>query len=397
LILLKKWIQWCRSLGIRGWIPGRGKLQSSNEIQSIDSGRIEIMKPIKKTITAAILAVFTHQSLVQASGPGPSEVIASPPAASLYSHLTQGAPGNGDLIRSELRDYKIRVESGVMQPQESIEVMTQALVAKNIGLADIDAYVRTISTEKEYRNFRKTLNSSLRGINPETLTQEQMSEILASTLQSSEVEGLAWSGCAGIGIGAILVVSAVVVGIVALTKTKGETRIRRDFANRKQSRTARYTDRVNEINNKPQFLQGEINRNQGYINQNNQRISVLTGQVSGALQANPNCAADPNCIEKVNAWNQEIQKLMSDNQTYTNRIAALNLELAQWQNPTFVQGQLQLAKTEYDQDMQAIETDEANAIALVPANKALAGKLGIGAGIGAALGTYLIIDGAQGC
>jgi hypothetical protein len=355
------------------------------------------MQKTKKLIAAAILAAFTSQTLTQASGYGPiaTGTAASNPA--IYNQLTRGVEGNGDLIRSELRDYKIRVESGAMKPEASIEVMTQSLVAKNIGLADIDAYVRSIASEKEYRSFKKTLSSALKGVNPESLSQEQMSEILASTLQSSEVEGLAWSGCAGIGVGVILVVAAVVTGIVALTKTRGEMRIRRDFANRKQNRTSQYTDRVNEINNKPQFLQGEINRNQGYINSNNQKISVLTGQVSGALQANPNCAADPNCINTVNGWNQEIQRLMADNQTYTNRIAALNLELAQWQNPTFVQGQLQLAKTEYDQDMSALEMDEANAIALVPANKALAGKLGIGAGVGAALGTYLIIDGAQGC
>lgn len=354
------------------------------------------MKTTKKVIAAAILAAFTSQSITQAAGTVPSANTAATPST-LYSQLTGGAQGNGDLIRAELRDYKIRVESGAMKPQESIEVMTQSLVAKNIGIADIDAYVRAVASEKEYRSFKKTLTISLKGVNPETLTQEQMSEILASTLQSSEVEGLAWSGCAGLAVGAILVVAAVVTGIVALTKTKGEMRIRKDFANRRTNRTSAYTTRVNEINTKVQTIQGDINRYQGYITSNSQQISVLTGQVNGALLANPNCSSDPNCANAVNGWNQQIQQLLKDNQTYTNRINALNLELAQWQNPTYVQGQLQLAKTEYDQDMNALAIEEGNAIALVPANKALAGKLGIGAGVGAALGTYLIIDGSHGC
>jgi len=76
-------------------------------------------------------------------------------------------------------------------------------------------------------------------------------------------------------------------------------------------------------------------------------------------------------------------------------INKLNVEMALYNNPNYVQGQLNLATTDYNNDMNSYNIDEQQDISLIPANKALAKKLGIGAGIGAAIGTYLIIDGAK--
>lgn len=134
------------------------------------------------------------------------------------------------------------------------------------------------------------------------------------------------------------------------------------------------------------------------IHVTNRIRKALNGQINGAMLSNPNCSLDPVCSQNVISWNQEIQKLLADNQTYTNKITALNLELAQWQDPTYVQAQLTLAQNDYNNDMQSYNMEEASDVSMIPENKALAKKLGIGAGIGGAIGIYLIIDGAQdGC
>lgn len=346
------------------------------------------MKANNKAIAAILMLAFTSQTTILAP-----QAIAGEPSVS-YRQLVGTEQGNTDLIRGELKDYKIRVQSGAMTAQESIEAMSASMLEKNIKLSDIDAYVQANTSAKEYKTFKKSLTAALKGVNPEQMNPQQLSEVLASTMQNSNVEGLAWSGCAGLSIGIILVVSAVVVGIVALTKTKGEARIRRTYSEKRSSRTDTYNRKVFEINNKAQTIQLDINKYQGYITSNNQKMATLNGQISGALQSNPNCSSDPVCSQNVINWNLEIQKLLADNQTYTNKINTLNIELAQWQNPVYVQNQLTLAQTEYQQDMQTYEMQEQSDIALIPANKALAKKLGIGAGIGAAIGTYLIIDGA---
>jgi len=77
-------------------------------------------------------------------------------------------------------------------------------------------------------------------------------------MQNSTVEGLSWSGCAGLSIGVILVVTAVVVGIVALTKTKGEARIRRSYSEKRSSRTDTYNQKIFDINNRQQKIQTDI-------------------------------------------------------------------------------------------------------------------------------------------
>jgi peptidoglycan hydrolase CwlO-like protein len=196
----------------------------------------------------------------------------------------------------------------------------------------------------------------------------------------------------------ILLVSAAVVGIVALTKTKGEARIRASYDNQRASRTDTHNRQILDIKNKPQTLQLEIADTQGRITSNNQRISTLNGQINGALSANPNCASDPTCSQRVVGWTQDIQNLMSNNQSLSNRIGQLNLEMAQWQNPEYVQARLTALQNDYQNDMNNLRVSEENDVALIPANKALARKLGIGAGIGAAIGTYLVIDGAkEGC
>lgn len=349
------------------------------------------MKSNKKAIAAVLVMAFTSQSLFIT----PQAIAGTGVPAPTYRQLVGTAQGNADVIRGQLKDYKVRVESGSMSASESIEVMSKSMIEQNISLADIDAYVQATATATEYKNFKKTLTASLKGVDADKVTPAQMSEILATTLQNSNVEGLAWSGCAGVSIGAILLVAAVVVGIVALTKTRGEARIRKLYADRRQNRTETYNKRVFEINNKTQAIQGDIQRYQGYITSNNQTIATNNGKIQGAIASSSDCSANTQCGQNVLAWSQQNSQLQADNQTYTNKISSLNLELAQWQDQSYVQAQLNLAQTDYNNDMSATNQDEANAVALIPANKALAKKLGIGAGIGGAIGIYLIIDGAH--
>jgi len=66
----------------------------------------------------------------------------------------------------------------------------------------------------------------------------------------------------------------------------------------------------------------------------------------------------PFCGQNVLAWNQQNQKLAADNQGYLTAINKLNVEMALYNNPNYVQGQLNLATTDYNNDMNSYNIDE---------------------------------------
>jgi len=54
-------------------------------------------------------------------------------------------------------------------------------------------------------------------------------------------------------------------------------------------------------------------------------------------------------------------------------------------------------EVDFNASIASMNQEEANAVALVPKNQSLGQGMMIGGGIGALLGTYLIVDGANGC
>lgn len=93
----------------------------------------------------------------------------------------------------------------------------------------------------------------------------------------------------------------------------------------------------------------------------------------------------------------EIQSYQNQITSIQNEIALLQVDRNNYSDPVFVANELANLEADYNADMNAYDVDEANQIALVPDNKALAGKLGIGAAVGLASGTYMTVDGSKDC
>ena len=306
-----------------------------------------------------------------------------------YRELVGSTSGKSDSIKDEMKNFKVLVDSGAMQPHDAVTVLAKNLVDKGVGFADIDAYVKERTTRTEYKAFKTSFESAMSGINAQNMTSAELTQAMAQSLSSQNVEGLSWSGCGGMATGIVLLVAAVVVGVVAIVKSQGSARITASYESQKTTRTSQYNSDYANMQNEPQIIQSQMQTNTNTISSNNVQIAVLTGEIATASSSDPNYSAN------IQTWAGQIQSITVDNQNLANSNTSLNLQLAQWNDPTYMQTQLDTLTYNYHSDETTITTEESSAISLVPANQALAKGLGIGAGIGAAIGLYLVIDGAH--
>jgi hypothetical protein len=192
------------------------------------------------------------------------------------------------------------------------------------------------------------------------------------------------------------VIAAVVVGVIAIIKSRSANKIHQIYNDKRANRTDDYNSRVNEDNHKAATIQTDINTNNAHISTNTQLIAEDNAKIYGAT-SNPSCSSDPVCQHNIQMWSADAIKLGNDNQSYVAKINQDNLDLANWNNPVYLQGQLTLLQQNYNQDMTQYNQDEQSDVSMVPQRQALGKQLGIGAAIGGAIGIYFIIDGAQGC
>ncbi len=335
------------------------------------------LRPLKHILCATLICSLLG-SPVYASAPES--------AAVSQSRLT--------LIESALYTFKSDIDFGRMSLASGAQQFADHLYQNGITSAEIQGYVRANSSPKEMESFEAALATSMKGLKGtslETLSEKERAQVLALAIQSTRTEGVSWSGCTGATIGVILIVAAVVVGIVAITKSAGERRIQARFDDSRASRSQQYlADKTNLLNEK-QNLQREIGQAQSSITYNNNQISYYTGVLAGANLNTPEGQATAQNAQA------KLKYFQDQNSILNSRISELNLKLALFDNPQYMNTRLSALEQDYELDMRQFDVDEANAIALVPENQRLARGLGIGAGVGGAIGTYLAIDGFQSC
>lgn len=303
---------------------------------------------------------------------------------------TQGNQPQDRLSKAEILDqalytFKQELKNGA-QHEKSIEVFANKLVETGIGIKDIKTYVRVHSTPEDYAKFETELNAALGSVKVENATSEELNLALRGALASVNPQGLAFTGCAGLAGGIVLGVGAIVVGIVALTKTKGEARIRSQYLNRMNNLSQDYQNEKYRIENRVRDIDLDIVAKNRQIASNNQRISYLTGAIANSSDT-----------VKIQQYAQELQNLTAQNNDLNMKIAGLTTERAQYADDSYRNQLLTQLQSQYELDYAQLQTERDNRIKMVPTEKALAGKLGIVAGVAAAAGTLLIIDGAGDC
>jgi DNA repair exonuclease SbcCD ATPase subunit len=350
----------------------------------------KIAQPLSLVIALGITSSITPINVIGSSIAFGSELEVS-------KVLTQN---KNDIIKASIVNFNTQKDLGV-SVNEAIDGFTNNIINNEVTVADLSNFIDSLKSisDNDKEDFREIKRLAQIGAESE-MDSEEFGVFTGRLLETVDPQGLSWSGCAGLASGVVLLVASVVVGIVALTKTAGESRIKKKYQDKRSQRTAKYNSDIAAVHGRLEAIDQEINNLNGDIEQYENQID----EAQSDINYNLGIIAGSNDPEVIKAAGDRI-KTLNDNidsyQAYIDNaqssIAGLNLEKDDFQNPQFVANRLNALEIDYTADLSAINSEEQSKIDLIPANKRLAKTLGIGAGIGAAIGTYLTIDGTRDC
>ncbi len=304
------------------------------------------------------------------------------------------------LIKDSIVNFNTEKDLG-LPVNQAVQNFTDSIINNGVTVSDLSDFVNSLDslTSKDKEEFNEIKRLAQLGAESE-MDSEEFGMFAGRLLDTVDPQGLSWSGCAGLTTGIILLVASVVVGIVALTKTAGEERIKKRYQTKKADRQQQYNSDKAYVANRPEAIDQEINRNNRDIEQYENKIDEAQSDINYNLGIIAG-SQDPEVIkaagDRIKQLNDDIDYYQAKIDNVQSKIAGLLLEKEDYQDPQFVANRLNAIEIDYNSDMSAINAEEQKKIDLIPANKRLAKTLGIGAGIGAAIGTYLTIDGSKGC
>lgn len=289
-------------------------------------------------------------------------------------------------IVNSIKNLKKDIETKNLPIEVAAATFTDSLIAAQITVDDLNSFVKKSASAKDYAAFRNMVDLAKQAAPAGELSSQEFGMIASEALKGIDSRGLAWSGCAGLTSGVILAIGAVVVGIVALVKTSGEERVRNRYANDRASSQKTYDTAVIFHTNRSLNIEREFGTLDAKMRQNDVDMAYYQG-----LMVNEN---DQDVRV---SYSNKINALKDANIKLQGQRAALKVEQDNYQSPGYVQMKIAQAKLNFDTDTRESYAAEERAVERIPADQALAKKLGIGAGVGAALGTYFIIDGSRDC
>lgn len=340
------------------------------------------MKSQMKNIAKIVVAVMATNSVVMTYPTVQNAQAAIVSAAS--KSLTIARAASAYEKATTVDNLPVEIAAGNL-----MSAMVEAGVTKDDLLAYAAQYA---SSPAEAKRAAQNIEFALKGVSPEALadmTDAEQAAVMGEALKVANAQGVAWSGCAGKRTGIVLLVVAVGAAIFGLIKMPGEKRIHSKFDKKRANEKASYEANVQHIENRPNEIQTQISNATTNINNTNVQIAYWQGQLSAAL-ANNNLSA-------AQTANANIQSYQADLQSYNNQIASLNNELSLYNDPNYAANQIASLTVQYNSAVASLNSTEANQIALVPENQRLGKGFLIGAGVSAAIGTYLTIDGVHDC
>ncbi len=351
--------------------PAGEKMNSRKSPFVVALAGILTLSILSQTLSYSIISTASAAEMTQSS------------ASALNATTESGAA----VIAQALKEMHVAIDSGARSTRDAAGAFAETLVSHQVTVTDVDNYVLTTASPEQYKNFHEALTNAMNGMSAQDLSSAEFGQVLQAAMANSHIEGLSWAGCAGLVAGVVLAVGALVVGIIALTKTAGESRIRARYDSQRSNATSNYNNSVSYYTNRKNQIPGEISSAQGSISYDQQQIAYYTGVASATTDANVRA----NALGKIDAYNKDIS-------SQNSRISRLNAELASYNDPSYLPRILADLKVKYDAEITELNTEEADSVRNIPANKKLAGTLGIVAGASAVVGGILIAGGAgDGC
>lgn len=290
------------------------------------------------------------------------------------------------IIVNAIKNLKKDIETKNLPVEVAAATFTDSLIAAQVTVSDLDSFVKTSSSAKEYAAFRSMVDLAKNSTPSGELSSHEFGMIASEALKGLDSSGLAWTGCTSKAVGGFIVVGAVVVGIIAATKTINEEKIRSKYISDRSGSQATYDNLVIFHTNRVVNLEFEIGSWDTRIQQNEVQITQYEGLM--------NNESDP--AVRLN-YSNKINDLRDSNLHIEGKKAKLKVELDTYKTPGYVQMKIGQATLNFDAETRDSFAAEERAVERIPADKDYAAKLGVAAGVGAALGTYMIISGARDC
>jgi hypothetical protein len=356
-------------------------------------------KTLSRSIMGAMAVILTAQTT-----PNSGFLISSANAQDLKLNVASSTVSKVSVIKAAYSQFKKNVDFKLLTSKQAIELFTNTLVEKNVTESDMADFVKAYSDSPEtYKQYAQSIEAAKLSLDGAELTPEEFGMFAGQSLEMFDTEALKWSGCAGLGVGVVLIIGAVTMGIIALVKTEGEDSIRDKFAERKRTQDRNHQANLNYINNAESEIQGDINAAFGDIDLQNEKIdqaqsdlAYWNGVLAGSLR-NDDLLGAQEANDQISILSQNIEKHQEYIVAIQNDIQAMNIELDNYQDPAYAQAQLDAEVASYNQASINLSNEEESRVALIPTEKKRAKTLGIAAGVSAAIGAYLVIDGNSDC
>jgi hypothetical protein len=122
-----------------------------------------------------------------------------------------------DDLGRELQTLNRALAQG-QDPAQASEAFIGSLSKDGLTIGEVDHYMRARLSPRDYAEFKDRLEVSIRGIDPATLSGDELDQLTLMALSQLESRGLSWSPCAtdllegsGLTIAGVLLVHYMVV------------------------------------------------------------------------------------------------------------------------------------------------------------------------------------------
>lgn len=333
------------------------------------------------------LGVVSLLSLTLVSNSVSFSVMATAQAADSIQDSARADKSFGVIARA-LKKARKAVKSGLMQPKDAMTEFSQTLILEDITIANVDNFVAATQSPKEHEKFQVRVKDAMAGVSGgAALSGPEFAEVLSVAVRGAANDGLAYDGCFQMDtVGWLLVGAGVIVGVIALLKTKGTVSWQKKYENEKMVRQQQYNDDKYAIDNFQTVIPQQIVSINGQISTAKEGIAYQRGLLVG-LDPESQAAIDANA--KITAYQNNINNWSSD-------IVDLSLRMAFLSVPANKSAELAQLALVFNTDISNISATEAQKIADVPRQKKIAGTMGIVAGAAAAVGTAFVLIGDVG-
>jgi hypothetical protein len=300
------------------------------------------------------------------------------------------------VITESIIIFNTQMDLGVGH-EKGLKDMMKVLIDNKINTSQLSTYVlgNKELTDIQKQNYSNLLNESYGYF--DKMDPKELGILMGETIDIFNPQGLSWSGCASLGVGITTLVAAIVVGIVAITKSAGSSRLEARYERRRGKRTDEYEDRlewledpINSINNDINYTTNEIRRLRREIDQAYRDLQYWNLRIIS--DDDPSFA-----LSQVNSLNLQISQDRNTVRIYSTTIQSLLSERDKHNNdPTYVVTLRANATSSFNIDISALNIELETQLDLIPKSQALSRKLGIGSTLGLAVGGYFLYDGIKG-